>query len=499
MAGGNRPVASISHRPLATRHGSLATRRLPQFTVYCLLITFLLLPATGCRLIRGVADAPGQAVRVVTPGKKDKNAIDPVVLQQALLRFADAFSTRMVVGVDQLRRGTNALDRAEVLRWKIALANETCAIATGPNAVANLLDMTVFVTVMRASLEEHWRPRVFGDSAQPLLDSCRDAETNVWQFTGRLLNPAQQAELRQAIARWRQQNPLPENVLAARAVGFASRVAEASQTDTTRPENVFSLLNVDPLAGMDPAVRELAQTRLFAERAIFLTQKMPMLLRWQTELLAGNALEIPAVQQLVTNSTQIAASVDRFAVVAEKLPAQLSTERQGILKALEAQEKNLSPLVSEVRQTLTAGSQMSTSLNTTLTTFDAVMKRFGVGETNQSGSPGTNAQPFRIQDYGQTAAQLEAAARQLTELLHMLSQTLDSTNLSRLSAQVTPVVQQAQTGGKEIVDYAFRKALLFLALVLLAALAYRFLAARMTPVTSQPPPQTHHDAPITDH
>jgi len=40
------------------------------------------------------------------------------------------------------------------------------------------------------------------------------------------------------------------------------------------------------------------------------------------------------------------------------------------------------------------------------------MKRFGVGETNNAGPPKTNAEPFRIQDYGQTAVQLEAAARQ---------------------------------------------------------------------------------------
>ena len=244
---------------------------------------------------------------------------------------------------------------------------------------------------------------------------------------------------------------------------------------------MFSLLKVDPLAGMDPAVREIAQTRLLAERALYVTQKMPMLLRWQTELLSVNAVEMPAVRQLVTNSTQIAASVERFAAVAEQLPGQVSTEREEILKALQSQEKNLTPLVNEVRQTLTAGSQMSTSLNTTLTTFDAVMKRFGVGETNNASPPKTNAEPFRIQDYGQTATQLEATARQLTELLVTLDQTIGSTNLAQLSAQVGPVVQQAQTGGKEIVDYAFWKGILLVAIALVAALIYRFLSIRLTP------------------
>ncbi len=122
---------------------------------------------------------------------------------------------------------------------------------------------------------------------------------------------------------------------------------------------------------------------------------------------------------------------------------------------------------------------MSDSLNTTLTTLDTLMKRFGVGETNAAGPPATNAEPFRIQDYTATAAQLEATARQLTELLVTLDRTLGSSNLLQLSAQVGPMVQQAQTGGKEIVDYAFWKGILLVIIVFMAALIYRFLVIRL--------------------
>jgi hypothetical protein len=273
-------------------------------------------------------------------------------------------------------------------------------------------------------------------------------------------------------------------MLAARALGIASQVALSSRAGAAPPTSVFNLLNLDPLSGLDPATREIAQTRMFAERALYVAQRMPMILRWQTELLSIDAVEMPAVQQLVTNSTQIATSADRFARVAEQIPSQVSAEREEILKALQAQERNLTPLVNDVRQTLTAGTQMSTSLNTTLTTFDALMKRFGVGETNNASPPGTNAEPFRIQDYGQAAAQLEATARQLTELLVTLDQTLGSTNLAKLTAQVAPAVQQAQTGGKEIVNYAFWKGILLVAIVLAAAIIYRFLGARLTPATN---------------
>ena len=98
------------------------------------------------------------------------------------------------------------------------------------------------------------------------------------------------------------------------------------------------------------------------------------------------------------------------------------------------------------------------SLNTTITTLDTLMQRFGVGDNNKPPSPpATNAEPFRIQDYTQSAAEPEMTARQLTQLLIALDQTIGSTNLLQLSAQIGPAVQQAQTSGKEIVDYAFWK------------------------------------------
>jgi hypothetical protein len=445
-----------------------------------LALAFILLLAglgTGCRLSQSAVEIMGADTSTGTSGMQRKPP-DPVELQQTLLRFADEFSKLMLTDIEKLRRGTNALDPAELLRLKLAFANASYSIASAANPIANLLDMTVFVTVTRMSLEEYWQPKVYGESALPMLETCRNAETGIWRQIGGVLTPERQAELRQAIEVWHRQNPSEENVLAARAVGFTMQVAQANQVDMAKPTSLLGLLMLDPLATLEPTMREMAQTRMFAERTLYVTQKMPTLLRWQMELFSLNAVGMPAVQQLVTNSTAIAASVERFARVAEQLPGQVSAERKEILKALEAEEKNLTRLANEMRQTLTAGSEMSTSLNTTLTTFDAVMKRFGVGEPTSAGAPNANAEPFRIQDYQATAAQLETTARQLTELLV----TLDRTS-GQLSAQVGPAVQRAQTGGQELVDYAFWKGILFVAIVLVACLIYRILGARLASTT----------------
>lgn len=439
----------------------------------------------GCSAVQTVAEVPGKTVEAAGSGRNEKKPppADPVVVQQSLLRFAAEFSTRVNGGLGQLRRGSDPLPPAELLRCKIALGTATCSIASGSNAVASLLDLTVMVTLMRIDLEGYWAPKAFGDSAQPLLTSVKSAELEIWRLAGTVLTPDQQAELRAGIEDWHRLNPQPEAVVGARAAGFAAQLTAPGEAKEARSGSVFGLLRLDPLSGLDPATREIAQSRLFAERALFVMQQMPQLLRWQMELLSLNATELPAVQQVVANSTKISESVDRFAKVAEQLPGQLRTEREEILKAFSTQEKELTPLFAEVRQTLAAGTQMSTSLNTTVDSLDALMKRFGVGEPTPPGPTATPREPFRIMDYAKTAAQLEVTARQLTELIHSLDQTLASPNLTKLSAQVGPVVEQAQTSGKAVVDYAFWRAVLLVAIMLVAALGYRFLAARLPGTT----------------
>src|ERR1035438_81560 len=93
----------------ATRHWSLITNHWSLITLSLLLLTL----GAGCRLVQKAVDVPGQTVRAVTPGKKGEHPVDPVEVQQTLLRFADEYSIRMIDGVNRLRHGTNALRSEE--------------------------------------------------------------------------------------------------------------------------------------------------------------------------------------------------------------------------------------------------------------------------------------------------------------------------------------------------------------------------------------------------
>ncbi|MEO8429727.1 MAG: hypothetical protein ABI651_21780, partial [Verrucomicrobiota bacterium] len=471
-------------------------------TLNCLVTVALLALCAGCRVVRSAAELPGAAVNTVAPGKRDKGAVDPVDLQQQLMRFADEFAAGMAVSAEELRRGTNRLDRGELQKWKLSSASSTLAIASGQNDIVNLLDMIVMVTLTRMAVEQHWLPQVYGDSARPMLDMCRNLETKVWQLATPILKPGQTEELRRAIQTGYEENPDPEMALHTRALGFASRLAQSDRTrPAEQPDSVFNLLKIDPLAGLDPAARELAKTRLFAERALFMAQRMPLLIRWQTELLFDDLTEMPASRQLLSDADRLARSTEAFAKTSEQFPALvnnqreaaikqifagLATERTNLLASLASEEKKFRELFAEMRQTLNAGTEMATSVNAAVQSLDAFVHYVSPVSASNSApqTVSTNDKPFDVLDYGKAAGQVGASARDLNALLVSLNQN---------APQVARLSQQASTDAQRVLDRAFWQGVALIVILLIGSLgvglAYRVLAGRWSAGGRKPPTQ----------
>ena len=432
----------------------------------------------GCSLFPWSTELPSRTVKMIIPGMDSNAAVDPVVLQEEVMRSADIFLAGVTTAADKLRRDGAPLSQVDLLTQKISYTTTVMALVTGPSAMTNLLDMIVLTVRSRMVVEAYWLPGVYGESARPFLDICREVEAQLWQIATPLLTVTQQEELRQTIQTLHQQDNDPPIFLPIQALNFVTTVAKVGQKKRSEPSSVFSLLKLDPLSGLDPATRELAETRLFAERALFLAQRMPDLLRWEMELFTLKTAEMPQLQQVVTNSTQLAVAADRFSQVAAQLPTLLSTEREKLLGALREQETGLSSLAKEVRQTLAVGGQMADSTNVTLKTFQDVMVRFNSGPRDSS------AEPFRIQEYTTAAAQVQATITELVVLLQTLEGLVGSPHLTQVSSQFSVLTQQAQTSSKEVVDYAFQRALLLIVLgcvaVLATVLIYRVLSATLS-------------------
>jgi hypothetical protein len=447
-------------------------------------VTFLIITGTGCRVVKTSAELPGKAVSAVTPGSK-KAQIDPVVLQQNLLRFADDFSGRIVASTENLRRGTNRLSAIELQTWKVRYSGNVLAIASAQNTLVNLLDMVVLVTLTRHSIETYWMPQVYGESARPMLEVCQEAEARIWHLAGPpVLDPKQQEELRDTITAWYERNPDPNQVLNVRGVGFASELAQLnSGSQNQESSSVFNLLRIDPFSGLDPAAREIAQTRLFAERAMFVAQRMPTLLRWQMELLSYQITATPEIKQVLEDTERMTRSVESFAHVADQLPQLVNDQREAAIKqifdgiALErtnlittiaASNTNLQGSLAELRQTMEAATVLVRAVDKFLARYDK-----GTNAPVET-EPTTNSRPFDIRDYAQTARDLTSTAKQLDELIVHLGQTLDSPALQKR-------MEDAHIVSKGVFNHVFLLAALLVVLFFICLLATRYLTARIGP------------------
>ncbi len=428
------------------------------------LLLALALSASACGLLKNTLELPEKGIRSMLSLNQQNGAPDPVELQSELLRFADNSIETLNRAAGKLqRKDDQAPRRRTLLMRRIAITNDILAVATGANTYANLLDMVILASLNRMNVQDYWMPKFFGESAKPYLLASQEVEKGIWRIAEATLKKEQISELRAAIKTWHEQHPNVRAPSDLGSLGFASEVAQMSR----RPQpgitsSVFNLLAIDPLAGLDPATRELANTRLFAERALFLARHMPTLIRWQTELLVIQTAEMPQMEKLQANTTQLSESADRFSQTAERLPGQISAERQQIVLALNAQLPSLTSLAAQTGKALDAGKQMSIASTATLKSFQDVLRQL------QASPSDPNAEPFRINNYTAAAAQINAAAQDLVKLLQAFDQTLAPGKFIELSTRLDTLTRQTQASGKELVDYTFRQTL-FLGLMLIGA------------------------------
>jgi hypothetical protein len=435
-------------------------------------------------------------VTAVVPGKKSTQP-DPAQLQADLLRYADDFFDRTTTGADEYARRINTPQaRINALSWKLALNSSVLGIATGANPMVNLVDFLALSSLTRAVLEQRSTGENEREAFGPWLESSRILETNAWKIAEQTLTDSQQLEFRAAINRWLSENASTSSGFFRRPQEMALSIRQSREKES-QPGSVFGFIGLDPMAGLDPAVREVTRTRLFAERALFAAQRMPFLIRWQTEVLADQLFRDEQLTNTIASVDRISRAVELASQTVASLPDRLSVERKAIVEALDSQEGRLRELSAEVTQTANATEKMSTSLNTTITSFDALMKRFGVGEPSTA-PPDTNSPPFNILDYARTADQIGTMAQRLDVFIKDAAGTVDAAAVDKRMAQLNDISGKARVDAKSVLNHAF---LLIAGLIVLrfaCASMYRWLWPPRDK-TSRSPRSPDYAAGTADH
>ncbi len=441
-------------------------------------LAFLALTLTGCSLLK-INKSPPTA-KVSSLQLSDSVPTGPValtVVQAQIMRFADTYSATIAQACDDITvSSTNSALRVSALRWKLSQSTSAFVDATGQNPAINALDMLVLVTMARMVIQDYGVD-TYGDAALPLLAAQQKMETNIWTLANGVLRPAQQKELMDLIQEWRTKNPHQRYVGPIRFREFVSALGKAPNKSTSGPTSLFSLLYLDPLAGLDPTAAAIEETRELGERAMYYSQRMPMLLSWQVELLAIQIANQPESKEIMNDVDRISSSAEIFAKTAQQLPQLINDQRQAaiqqVLDGLTDQGNKSRELINDTRSTLDSAGAAATNINAAIQSLTAFVQY--VSPTNESSASATNSKPFNVLDYGTAAAQVGVAANNLNALLATVNQSMP---------EITRLSQQTKTNADRVVTHAFWLGVVLILVLLvgavLAGLAYRALARKMS-------------------
>jgi len=398
--------------------------------------------------------------------------------------------------------------KQQTLSWSVYHTDRVLAIAANPNPAQALVDLYFFVSVQRILHEKYWVPEVYHDADQEMLEAYQRIEDSCWQALVRVFDEPQRDQLKQLIDAWQEENPDLRAASLLETPSVSEFAVRKKPKGSSAADQLLGLLAFDPMAGLEPAVREVAVMRQWGERVFFFARHLPQLTSKHAELLALHTVRLPEVQQGLAQSERISRASEELAATAAGLPKEVHAEREetlrqiadeltaqrnGLVANLEEAEGPLRSMLTESERALAEGRRLTESLTELVgpssQRASATADARNVGDCDEHGednarastssggdaardarseSSASNApakRPFDVREYGDAAERIGMAARELTTAVGTIDQDLP---------RATTALDEAEARVERSIDHAYSKAL---ALVLWSVVAIAAAAA----------------------
>jgi hypothetical protein len=286
-------------------------------TVFAVLWAAVAACAGGARpknVDQPAADAVGRPVLA--------SAADQQSLQTSVMALADTCVQRVAAETGlALARATPEARRDEA-NTRLILASALIAIAMEPDPVDALADILTHTTLTADAQRNAAKGKPANSSDARLLEALEHNEADAWRLAERWVNGPTREAFRAHILAWPGERAFPTQV------AFV-RLTDIRRTGSTSVDAGDGL--VDALHGV---TGQVDQTRLLAERSLFLAQRLPFLMRWQAEVYTTGALATREAQQTQAQIEQMSAVATAMSRLLEGLSSQITQERQAALDDL---------------------------------------------------------------------------------------------------------------------------------------------------------------------
>jgi len=320
---------------------------------------------------------------------------DPSQIQHATMSFADRYMTAMADVYDKALLETKDPSKAlQIERFKILAGGGAMTNAVDPNPIVGLMDMAVMVQLTREITDEPWAEEMFGPShAAAIRAELKEQERDIWELASTYLTSEQITELKDIVTRWRQENPNQIYVAGARLADFPEGKPSSAAAQQLA-NSVFNLIRLDPFGGLDPAIQEVERSRILAERLFYYLQHTPILLAWEIDAISFQMLDRPQIQQIIDDTTSVAASTTRFSDSTQEFADATKSVAKSVEDFRLQLPKQQATLVDQLNQLLTDQLNSTLKQATTQVSFerDATIKQLDTSVTAQQDAIAKNLQ-----------------------------------------------------------------------------------------------------------
>jgi hypothetical protein len=257
-----------------------------------------------------------QVVRPIVTGAEAQS------LQSSVMALADTSMQRIAAEINLARPGTTPEARRDEMSTRLVLSSSIVAIAMQPDAVDALGDLLTFTT-LTADAQRNAAMGKEADSYEArLLRALEQNDADAWRVAERWVNEPTRIAFRERILSYQGSRR------SAAAVAFV-RLGDVKRGGSTSVESDSGLFD-----SLHAATQQMDQTRMLAERSLFLAQRIPFLMRLQAEVYTGNALATKEAQQTQAQLEQMSAIMEQVSTMLAGMAHQIAHERAASLNDL---------------------------------------------------------------------------------------------------------------------------------------------------------------------
>lgn len=411
--------------------------------------------------------------RYSKPGLGRQPDVQAEDLRDDLMNFEDFAEQRIVSASNEVYGlSTNRKSQAAALRWKSSSFEAMREHIYQDDPVTALLETWSYFVRMRSYLESGEGSSLFGRHQQAAVEAAISVETAISEISSDHLPSEDLREIEKFITEFAENHPMKGI--------FDDSNAEYEPLEESQSQLLANLVSLpfSPLltfSKVNKTADSIAEFNRISARIADIMEDMPRETRWQMELLLLDFQNSENVLTVVESLDRVSRDFEKLRTIAERTP-ELAEESAGRVlgQIAEAQDQieelrgltgDLALASTALRDALQDGRELSTELQDTARAWTEtsqivrrVLSDIDALKSAPAAGSSSDAEPFRISDYRDTATELRTAATELRLLLEDVQEVRSAPVIDKAREDTAALIDASAKHSRDVIDHAFRRA-----------------------------------------